>query len=257
MHDHDAILARAKELADMTGAGPDRYALIAANLIAVWSPPDLTARSVPDLIDHTLLAFDTTKDAIEKLCADAARHHFKAVCVNPVWVATARVMRERLGARFAIASVIDFPLGASTDAARRAEATSAVADGADELDIVIGIGLIRSGRLREAYKGIRCATGLGAYLKVILETSALTEAEKIDASILATLAGADMLKTSTGVNGKATPDDVQLLRTIAGTALGVKAAGGIRDRATLERMVAAGADRIGSSASCGIMGEWG
>lgn len=257
MHDHDAILARAKELADLTGAGPERYAVIAANLIAVWEPPALDAQSVPDLIDHTLLAFDSTKDAVEKLCAEATRHRFKAVCVNPVWVATARSMRERLGGRFAIASVIDFPLGASTSSARRAEAQAAIADGADELDLVIGIGLLRSGRFVEVYEGIRCATGLGAYLKVILETSALTEAEKLDAAILAVLAGADMLKTSTGVNGKATPDDVRLLRTIAGTALGVKAAGGIRDRATLERMVAAGADRIGSSASCGIMEEWG
>jgi len=257
MHDHDTILARAKELADLTGAGPERYAVIAANLVSVWEPPRLTAQSVPDLMDHTLLAFDATEKGIAQLCADAARHRFKAVCVTPVWVATARVMRERLGARFAIASVVDFPLGASTEDARRAEAASATAGGADELDLVIGIGLLRSGRLREVYEGVRCVTGLGAYLKVILETSARSEPEKLDAAILAVLAGADMLKTSTGVNGKATPDDVRLLRTVAGTAIGVKAAGGIRDRATLERMVAAGADRVGSSASCGIMEEWG
>ncbi|HOW51519.1 MAG TPA: deoxyribose-phosphate aldolase [bacterium] len=257
MHDHDTILARAKALSDLTGAGPERYAVIAANLIAVWEPPTLTAQSVPGLIDHTLLAFDATEKAIEQLCADAARHRFKAVCVNPVWVATAREMKRRLGARYAIAAVVDFPLGASTIAARRAEAQTAIADGATELDLVIGIGLLKSGRFAAVYEGIRCAAGLGAYLKVILETSALTEAEKVDGALLAVLAGADMLKTSTGVNGKATPDDVRLLRTVAGTVLGVKAAGGIRDRATFERMVAAGADRIGSSASCGIMEEWG
>ena len=114
MHDHDTILARAKVLADLTGAGPERYAVIAANLIAVWEPPKLTAQSVPGLIDHTLLTFDAAEKAIEQLCTEAARHHFKAVCVSPVWVATAREMKRRLGGRFAIAAVVDFPLGAST-----------------------------------------------------------------------------------------------------------------------------------------------
>lgn len=254
---HDTILARAKELAEMTGAGPERYAVVAANLVAVWEPPKLTARSVPGLIDHTLLAFDATEKGMERLCAEAARHHFAAVCVNPVWVAAAREMKRRLGGRFKIAAVIDFPLGASTNAARRGSAQAAIADGATELDLVIGVGLLKSGRLADVYEGIRCTAGLGAYLKVILETSALTVQEKIDGALLAVLAGADMLKTSTGVNGKATPDDVRLLRTVAGTALGVKAAGGIRDRAALERMVAAGADRIGASASCAILEEWG
>ncbi len=257
MHDHDTILARAKVLADLTGAGPERYAVVAANLIAVWEPPTLTAQSVPGLIDHTLLAFDATEKGIEQLCTEAVRHHFKAVCVNPVWVATAREMKRRLGGRFAIAAVVDFPLGASTIAARRGLAQAAIADGATELDLVIGIGQLKSGRFNDVYEGIRCVAGIGGYLKVILETSALTEAEKVDGALLAVLAGAAMLKTSTGVNGKATPDDVRLLRTIAGTTLGVKAAGGIRDRAAFERMVAAGADRIGSSVSCSIAEEWG
>jgi deoxyribose-phosphate aldolase len=253
---HDTILARAEELSRFTGAGPERFAVVAAALVSVWEPPALTAHTVPSLIDHTLLSFDATHDAVARLCADAARHRFTAVCINPVWVATARTMRERLAGRFKIAAVIDFPLGASTVAARVAESRQAVADGADELDLVIGVGLLRSGLFAEVYEGICGVAATGAYLKVILETSALTQQEKIDGAVLAVLAGAAMLKTSTGVNGKATPDDVRLLRTVAGASLGVKASGGIRDRAALERMVAAGADRIGTSAACAILGEW-
>ncbi len=252
----ELIVERAKEIALAVQAPAERLALIERHAGEAWHPPVLTPERVAALIAHTLLAFDATESQIENLCADAARYRFAAVCVNPGWVATAKAARERLGGRFLVASVVDFPLGASTVEARRAEALSAIAAGAQELDLVIGIGLIKSGKIQEAYEGIRCIAGPGAYLKVILETSALTPDEKRDAAILAVLAGADMLKTSTGVNGKATVEDVALLRTVAGTALGVKASGGIRDRATLERMVAAGADRIGASASCAIMGEW-
>ncbi len=252
----EQIVKRARELAGIVGAPRERIALIERHAGEVWHPPVLTREQASALIDHTLLVFDATAAAVEQLCAEAAEHSFKAVCVNPCWVATAKAARERLGGRFLIASVIDFPLGASTVEARRVEAAAAIADGSQELDLVIGIGLLKSGKLREVYEGIRCVAGRGAYLKVILETSALTPDEKRDAAILAVLAGADMLKTSTGVNGKATVEDVAFLRTVAGSALGVKASGGIRDRAALERMVAAGADRIGASASCAIMGEW-
>ncbi len=252
-----AIVKRAYELAGIIGAPREQVSLIERCAGEPWRPPLLSREQAAALIDHTLLAFDTTAEDIERVCAEAARYSFKAVCVNACWVATVKMARERLGGRFLIASVVDFPLGASTVEARRGEAVSAVAAGAQELDIVIGIGLLKSGRFREVYEGIRCVAGAGAYLKVILETSALSPAEKMDAAILAVLAGADMLKTSTGVNGKAAVEDVALLRTVVGTTLGVKASGGIRDRATLEKMVAAGADRIGASASCAIMEKWG
>ncbi len=254
----DAIIKRARELAAEVGAPAERLALIERHAGELWCPLAVTERSAAAaLIDQTLLSFDATEAMVEHLCDEAARYEFKAVCVNPCWVATATAARARSGGRFLIASVIDFPLGASTPEARRAEAHAAKAAGAEELDLVIGIGLLKSRRFGAVYEGIRAVAAVGAYLKVILETSALENDEKRDAAILAVLAGADMLKTSTGVNGKATVEDVALLRSVVGTALGVKASGGIRDHTALERMVAAGADRIGASASCAIVEQWG
>jgi len=252
----NTVLKRAYYLAEVVGAPADRLALLEEHTGEAWTPPRLDADTVSSLVDHTILSFDATKEVIDRLCAEAAEYGFAAVCVNPAWVARAKASRERLNGRFCIASVVDFPLGASTFVARRAEAASAVEAGADELDLVIGIGLLKSQCYAEVYEGIRCVAEKGAFLKVILETSVLTPEEKIDAAILAVFGGAHMLKTSTGVNGKATPDDVAFLRFIVGKALGVKAAGGIRDRATLEQMVAAGADRIGSSSSCVIVKQW-
>ncbi|MCK5808723.1 deoxyribose-phosphate aldolase [bacterium] len=208
------------------------------------------------MIDHTLLSFDADIDGIEKLCREATEQKTVAICVNPLWVSSAKRIRFDLGASFRIASVIDFPLGASTAESRASETASALKAGADEIDQVISVGLLKSGNILKTFELIVASVKEGGYQKVILEMSALTDSEKIDAALLARFAGADMLKTSTGVNGKATVEDVRILRMIAGNRLGVKAAGGIRDGEALQKMVEAGADRIGASSTQNILQQW-
>ncbi len=250
------IMQRAERIAAVCGVIPEKIKQLSENLSAGWAMPVLTKDSVAAMIDHTLLSFDAEADGVRRLCEEAAFNNFFAVCVNPVWVAEAVRLRNYFKAQYKVASVIDFPLGASTTVSRAAETRSALDAGADEIDIVIGIGLLKSGDYKAVYEGLTAAQACGGYHKVILETSALTLENKIDAALIALFADAHMLKTSTGVNGKATIEDVELLRAIAGKKLGVKAAGGIRDRAALELMVRAGADRIGSSSSVKIVGEY-
>lgn len=223
------------------------------NALSSTYTPNLDTISLQKYIDHTNLSFDADADAIRLLCEQAASFEFEAVCVNPIWVHTSYEHRKSLQAHFKIASVIDFPLGASTFSSRHAEAKDAVHNGADELDIVINVGLLKSGKLHDVYDLLRAAIEPGGYAKIILEMSALTDEEKYAAAILAVLAGAHMLKTSTGVNGKADVSDVRILRTIAGGTLGVKAAGGIRTQEKALEMMYAGANRIGSSASIDII----
>lgn len=253
----DLILKRAYALDALIGFDCTKMDELRRNLAFEFSADgEITKDSAAKAIDHTILSFNAAEDDVLRICEEAKRYGFAAVCVNPVWVKTAAEFREKNGACFKIATVIDFPLGASTAEARVAEAGKAAADGADELDLVIGIGLLKSGKLRETYESIRALAEMKCFLKVILETSALTDSEKVDAALLAFFAGAKMLKTSTGVNGKATVDDVRLLRAVAGKSLGVKAAGGIRDKETLLAMMRAGADRIGCSSSVSIMENW-
>jgi len=253
----ELILKRAAELGPVLGISGEKTEELRRNLAFEFSADgEITKDSAAKAIDHTILSFNAAEDDVLRICEEAKRYGFAAVCVNPVWVKTAAEFREKNGACFKIATVIDFPLGASTAEARVAEAGKAAADGADELDLVIGIGLLKSGKLRETYESIRALAEMKCFLKVILETSALTDSEKVDAALLAFFAGAKMLKTSTGVNGKATVDDVRLLRAVAGKSLGVKAAGGIRDKETLLAMMRAGADRIGCSSSVSIMENW-
>jgi deoxyribose-phosphate aldolase len=218
--------------------------------------PEITRETAAGAIDHTILSVNAAESDIIRICQEALDFGFKAVCINPVWIKTAADFRKSKGARFRIATVIDFPLGASTAAAKEAESKQAELDGADEIDVVINIGLIKSGKLKECFDILKNTIKTDIYVKVILETSALSEEEKIDAALIAVFAGADMLKTSTGVNGKAAVEDVRLLRAVAGNRLGVKAAGGIRDKETLVAMMEAGADRIGCSSSVSIMENW-
>ena len=252
----EKIAKRAEELVKIIGISPVECAKIEENLSSEYKVPEITKETAAKAIDHTILSFNATENDVLRICREADDLGFKAVCINPVWIRTAADFRKNEGAPFSIATVIDFPLGASTAAAKEAESKQAVLDGADEIDVVINIGLIKSGKLKECFEILKSATETETYVKVILETSALSEDEKIDAALIAFFAGADMLKTSTGVNGKAAVDDVKLLRMIAGNRLGVKAAGGIRDKETLIAMMKAGADRIGCSSSVSIVENW-
>lgn len=250
------IVKRARELAAELEICPCKAEKIAENLKDQYVPAEFSKENAAKAIDHTILSFNAAESDVLRICEEAEHYGFKAVCINPVWIKTAVDFRKKSGADFKIATVIDFPLGASTAAERKAETEQALADGADEIDIVISIGLLKSGKLKETYDLLECAAKTGCYLKVILETSALSDEEKVDAALIAVFAGASMLKTSTGVNGKAAADDVRLLRAVAGNRLGVKAAGGIRDKETLLAMMEAGADRIGCSSSVKIMENW-
>ncbi|RLC90973.1 MAG: deoxyribose-phosphate aldolase [Chloroflexi bacterium] len=207
-------------------------------------------------IDHTLLKPEATPAQIERLCDEARRYGFAAVCVNPVYV---RLAAERLqGAEVAVCSVVGFPLGATTTAAKVYEARQALADGASELDMVIHVGALKAGDYERAQEDIAAVADVchkgGALLKVIIETALLDDAEKVTACRLAQAAGADFVKTSTGfAGGGATAEDVRLMRQTVGPRMGVKAAGGIRSYADALAMIEAGANRIGASAGVRIV----
>ncbi len=209
------------------------------------------------LIDHTLLKPDATKDQIIKLCDEAVRYGFASVCVHPSWV---RFCRERLsGCDVMVGTVVGFPLGANTSETKAFETQKAIEDGADEIDMVVNIGRLKSGEYDYVERDIQAvveAARTRASVKVILETGYLTEDEKIKGACLAKQAGADFVKTSTGF-GKAgaTVADVALLREVVGGEMGVKAAGGIRDYQTAVKMIEAGANRIGTSSGIAIIEE--
>jgi deoxyribose-phosphate aldolase len=209
------------------------------------------------LIDHTLLRPDATAADIDRLCAEARAHGFAAVCVNPVWVRRAAGQLRGSGVR--VASVVGFPLGASTSEIKALEARRALRDGAREIDMVMNIGVLKAGDHEAVRADIAQVTSacreVGALCKVILETSLLTDEEKVIASRLAQAAKADFVKTSTGfAGGGATVFDVALLREAVGPGMGVKASGGIRTADEAQLLVAAGATRIGASAGVQIAG---
>lgn len=210
------------------------------------------------LIDHTLLKPEATPAQIEALCHEAARYRFASVCVNPTFVPLcARLLRDT---PVAVCTVIGFPLGATTTKAKVFEATQAAANGARELDMVLAVGRLKAGDYGEVAADIsavvRAGHSAGALVKVIIETSLLTDEEKVAACLLAARAGADFVKTSTGFSGGgATTADVALMRRVVGPELGVKASGGVRTLADAQAMVAAGASRIGASAGVAIVRE--
>jgi len=207
-------------------------------------------------IDHTLLRPDAIGADVERLCAEAAAHRFAAVCVHPLWVSlAARSLARPLpgcAAPPAVCAVAGFPHGATPAEVKAAEAARAVADGAREIDMVIPVGALKEGNDAEVGRHVAAvvaACGGRALVKVILECCLLTDDEKRRACRIAAAAGAAYVKTSTGFStGGATEADVRLLRAAVGPGVRVKAAGGIRDRAAALAMVAAGADRIGTSA---------
>ena len=209
------------------------------------------------LIDHTLLKPDATRADIERLCAEASEHRFATVCVYSGWVP---LCVERLrGSRIGVCTVAGFPHGAQHTEIKVFETARAIELGASEVDVVLAIGLIKSGELNAAeneLKAVVKAAGPGARIKAILETALLTREEKMAAAKLAQAAGAAFVKTSTGfAAGGATEDDVRLLRMTLGPTMGIKASAGIRTAASALALVRAGATRIGTSAGVAIVAE--
>ena len=206
------------------------------------------------MIDHTLLKPDATRDDIVKLCEEARAHHFASVCVNSTWVPLAKSLLANSGVM--VCAVVGFPLGAMTPTAKAYEAREAVRQGAREIDMVINLGALKSGDYETVYEDICRVVKASrpAAVKVILETASLSEEEKVTGCTLSKLAGAAFVKTSTGFGkGGATVEDVALMRKVVGRELGVKASGGVRTAEDVARMAAAGANRIGASASVAIV----
>ena len=223
---------------------------------ALSSPATLAA-----ILDHTLLKADATRAHVLQICREAAEHRFACAMVNPAWVATS--VEALSGTGVPVGVVIGFPLGASLAASKRDETARVLKLGAHDIDMVLNIGLLKSGTAadfdsirQEIHSVVELAHDAGAIVKVILETCLLSFEEKLRAADLALSAGADFLKTSTGFStGGATVDDIALLREQAGAHAGVKASGGIRSLADATAMLQAGASRIGASASVRILAE--
>ena len=206
-------------------------------------------------IDHTLLKTDAQRADVAKLIEEAKAYHFASVCVSPIWVSYVSEALRDTGIK--TCTVIGFPQGATPSAVKAFETKQAVADGADEVDMVIAVGRLKDSDdayVKADIEAVVQAAGGKALTKVIIETCLLTDEEKRRACLLAKEAGADFVKTSTGfAAGGATAADVKLMRESVGAAMGVKAAGGIRSRADAEAMLAAGATRLGTSSGVQIV----
>ena len=216
-------------------------------------------QDIAKFIDHTLLKADATFEQITKLCQEAAEHGFASVCVNPCYVKHAAKLLD--GSGVAVCTVVGFPLGASSSKTKAREAKQAIRDGATEIDMVINVGALKSGQDDIVYKDIRGVVKVckrrGALCKCILETSLLNDDEKQRACDAAIRAKANFVKTSTGFStGGATVEDIALMsKAVAGARMGVKASGGVRNLQDAEKMIAAGATRIGASAGVAIVKE--
>lgn len=207
------------------------------------------------MIDHTLLRADANQVEIKKLIDEAKQYKFASVCVNPTWV---KYAAEQLsGTTVKVCTVIGFPLGAATSESKAFEAKDAISKGATEVDMVINIGALKEGNNELVEKDIKAVVDAAkgkALVKVIIETCLLTDEEKVRACTLAVKAGTDFVKTSTGFStGGSTPGDVALMRKTVGEKIGVKASGGVRNLADMEKVVAAGASRVGASSGVKIM----
>jgi len=229
-------------------AGADR---ISAGSAVCYVDPD-----VAHLIDHTLLKPEASRGEIQKLCDEAARFGFASVCINPWYVPLAAELLR--GSQVKVCTVVGFPLGATLPQVKIHEAEEVIKLGAQEVDMVINVGALKSGQddvVEQDVRGVVEACRRGrAICKVILEAALLTPEEKVRATLASKRAGADFVKTSTGFGpGGATAEDVALMRAVVGSDIGVKAAGGVRSFEDLKKMVCAGATRIGASASVRIM----
>jgi deoxyribose-phosphate aldolase len=235
---------------------PEHFDAAAFTNHTLSSPQNLAA-----VLDHTLLKPEATRSQVLQLCHEAAEHRFACALVNPTWVSIAAAALKGTG--IPVGALVGFPLGATLSSSKRDETTRVLKHGAHDIDMVLNIGLLKSGQsadyeaVRQDIRGVvELAHAQGAIVKVILETCLLSYEEKLRASEIALSAGADFLKTSTGFStGGATTDDIALLRGVAGTRAGVKASGGIRSLADAIAMLQAGASRIGASASVKIVAE--
>src|SRR5262249_28041755 len=238
----------AKNAREIIAAGADRVS--ASDRLTKIDP------AIAALIDHTILKPEATRADVVKVCREARQYTFASVCVNPYLVPLVR--GELAGSPVKVCTVVGFPLGATSTEAKVAETAAALRAGAQEIDMVINVGALRSGD-HEAVKldiqqVVKVSHEAGAIVKVILETALLDDNQKAVASTLAKLAGADFVKTSTGFGPSgATVHDVALMRQVVGPEMGVKASGGIRTLDDVRKMAAAGATRIGASASVKIV----
>lgn len=212
-------------------------------------------KQIARMIDHTVLKPDTVKSEIETLCKEARVYGFASVCVNPCWVKLcAELLKD---SEVKVCTVIGFPLGATSSETKAFETKQAIADGAGEVDMVINIGALKdcdTGTVEHDIRAVTDAADGEALVKVIIETSLLTDEEKRQACELAVKAGADFVKTSTGFSGGgATVRDIKLMRDAVGPDIGVKASGGVRDKESALAMIEAGATRIGASAGVSIV----
>lgn len=206
-------------------------------------------------IDHTVLKAETTKEQIDKLLQEAKEYDFMSVCINSTWVAYAAEMLADTDV--AVCTVIGFPLGANTTAVKAFETATAIDEGANEVDMVINIGAAKSGDwdlVAQDIRGVVTVANKEALVKVIIETSLLTDEEKVRACQIAKEEGADFVKTSTGFStGGATIEDIRLMRETVGPDMGVKASGGVTNRQEALAMIEAGATRIGASKGIDIV----
>ncbi len=215
---------------------------------------NIPKKEIAKYIDHTLLKPDANIKDIEKLCNEADNYNFVSVCVNPHYI---KYCAEKLkDSAVKVVSVIGFPLGANTTEIKKAEVIQAVKDGADELDMVINIGSLKSGDYENVFRDIKSVVEIaeGKCVKVIIETCLLTESEKIKACKLSKKAGANFVKTSTGFSSNgATIEDVKLMKKVVGEKMQVKASGGIHSYEEAIAMIEAGASRLGASAGVKIV----
>lgn len=219
------------------------------------TPKPLSAQELAGYIDHTLLKPGATESQFKQLCEEALHYKFMSVCVNSSWVPY--VAKKLRGTSVKVCSVVGFPLGEMDTRSKAFETRNAIANGAHEIDMVINTSALKSGNLKlveEDIRAIKRACRSTTILKVIIETSLLTDAEKVIACEISKKVGADFVKTSTGFTGDgATVQDVALMRRVVGPKIGVKASGGIRDYKTAVAMINAGANRIGAGGSVAIV----
>ena len=250
----EANLPAAGQVRPFSYEAADELISFGANRIGAVGPTCPPKRELARWIDHTMLKPDATREEIEKICNEAIEFGFASVCVNPTWVPLA--YKKSRGNEPKVCTVVGFPLGATFPEVKALETELAVERGADEIDMVINIGALKSGDYDLVEHDIRSVVRAAGrrIVKVIIETCLLTDEEKVKACTLAKIAGANYVKTSTGFSkGGATVKDVALMRKVVGAEMGVKASGGVRSYEEACKMVEAGATRIGASASVAIV----
>ncbi len=237
------------------GARPAAGAGLAPAAQSAAAMPVLAPADVAKYIDHTMLRPEAPNAAFDKLCAEALQYRFFGVCVNSCRIAY--VAKKLQGTGIKVCSVVGFPLGAMTSRSKAFETREALSDGASEIDMVINIGLLKTGdyaAVEEDIRAVRRATRANTVLKVIIETALLTQDEKVMACELSKKAGADFVKTCTGFSGgAASVEDISLMRRVVGREMGVKASGGVRTYKTAIALIGAGASRIGCVSSVAIV----